>query len=59
MTSIRFNPISDLILLSMKVEGVDKSDLGLNFISKFNINISFARGIIDIEPHDGYEWITF
>lgn len=26
MTSIRFNPISDLILLSMKVEGVDKSD---------------------------------
>ena len=140
MTSIRFNPISDLILLSMKVEGVDKSNfrdvwvaldtgasttsipiktaldlgydpyhpkyhkevitgtqvenipvieakkitaigqpvehievlchdlpqdlrvdgvLGLNFISKFNINISFARGIIDIEPHDGYEWITF
>ena len=140
MTSIRFNPISDLILLSMKVEGVDKSNfrdvlvaldtgasttsipkrtaldlgydpyhpkdyreiitgtkveeipvievqeitaigqtvenievlchdlpqdlrvdgvLGLNFISKFNINISFARGIIDVEPHDGYEWITF
>ena len=26
MTSIRFNPISDLILLSMKVEGVDKSE---------------------------------
>ena len=141
MTSIRFNPISDLILLSMKVEGVTKSDfrdvlvaldtgasatsiptktaldlgydpyrpkyykeiitgtqvenipvievtkitaigqpvenidvlcydlpqelrvagvLGLDFISKFNINISFAKGIIDIEPHDGYEeWITF
>ena len=140
MTSIRFNPNSDLILLSMKVEGVDKSNfrdiwvaldtgasttsiptktaldlgydpyhpkyykeiitgtqvenipvievkkitaigqpvenidvlchdlpqelrvdgvLGLNFISKFNINISFARGSIDIEPHDGYEWITF
>ena len=139
MTSIRFNPISDLILLSMKVEGVDESDfrdvwvaldtgastsipirtaldlgydpydpkyhkevitgtqvenipvievkkitaigqpvenidvlchdlpeelrvdgvLGLNFLSKFNINISFARGRIDIEPHDGYEWITF
>lgn len=140
MTSIRFNPLSDLILLSMKVEGVDESDfrdvwvaldtgasttsipirtaldlgydpyhpkyhkevitgtrvenipvievkkitaigqpvenidvlchdlpqelrvdgvLGLNFLSKFNINISFARGSIDIEPHDGYEWITF
>lgn len=140
MTSVRFNPISDLIQLSMKVEGVDKSDfrdvsvaldtgasvtsiptktaldlgydpyhpkyykeiitgsqienvpvievkkitaigqsieninvlcydlpqelrvdgvLGLNFISNFNINISFARGSIDIEPHDGYEWITF
>lgn len=140
MTSIRFNPLSDLILLSMKVEGVDESDfrdvwvaldtgasttsipirtaldlgynpyqpkyhkevitgtqvenipvieikkitaigqpienidvlcydlpeglrvdgvLGLNFLSKFNINISFARGNIDIEPHDGYEWITF
>jgi len=26
MTSIRFNPLSDLILLSMKVEGVDESD---------------------------------
>lgn len=140
MTSIRFNPLSDLILLSMKVEGVHESDfrdvwvaldtgasttsipirtaldlgydpyqpkyhkevitgtqvenipvievkkitaigqpvenidvlchdlpqelrvdgvLGLNFLSKFNINISFARGSIDIEPHDGYEWITF
>ncbi len=140
MTSIRFNPNSDLILLSMKVEGVDEPDfrdvwvaldtgasttsipirtaldlgydpyhpkyykevitgtqvenipvievkkitaigqpvenidvlchdlpqelrvdgvLGLNFLSKFNINISFARGSIDIAPHDGYEWITF
>ena len=140
MTSIRFNPLSDLILLSMKVQGVYESDfrdvwvaldtgasttsipirtaldlgydpyhpkyhkevitgtrvenipvievkkitaigqpvenidvlchdlpqelrvdgvLGLNFLSKFNINISFARGSIDIEPHDGYEWITF
>ena len=140
MTSVRFNPISDLIQLSMKVEGVDKSEfrdvsvaldtgasvtsiptktaldlgydpyhpkyykeiitgskiesipvievkkiiaigqpieninvlcydlpqelrvdgvLGLNFISNFNINISFSRGSIDIEPHDGYEWITF
>ena len=140
MTSIRFNPNSDLILLSMKVEGVDGSNfrdvwvaldtgasttsipiqtaldlgydpyhpkyykeiitgtqvenipvievkkiiaigqpvenievlchdlpqelrvdgvLGLNFLSKFNINISFARGSIDIDPHDGYEWITF
>lgn len=140
MTSIRFNPLSDLILLSMKVQGVYESDfrdvwvaldtgasttsipirtaldlgydpyhpkyhkevitgtqvenipvievkkitaigqpvenidvlchdlpqelrvdgvLGLNFLSKFNINISFARGSINIEPHDGYEWITF
>ena len=140
MTSIRFNPRSDLILLSMKVDGVNKFDfrdvlvaldtgasttsipirtaldlgydpyhpkyyreiitgtgienipvievkkitaigqpvenidvlchdlpqelkvegvLGLNFISKFNINISFDSGNIDIEPHDGYKWITF
>lgn len=140
MTSVRFNPISDLIQLSMKVEGMDQSDfrdiwvaldtgasitsiptktaldlgydpyhpkyykeiitgtqienmpvielkkitaigqpvenievlcydlpqelrvdgvLGLNFISNFNINISFSRGYIDIEPHDGYELMTF
>ena len=33
--------------------------LGLNFLSHFDLSISFSEGTIEIESHDGYKWQAF
>ena len=49
----------DVICLDLHPEIHAEGVLGLNFLSNFDVSIFFSKGIIDIEPHDGYEWITF